>query len=186
MVFAWLLGALICAGFRLGGQTPARPVGEYELKAVFLSKLPFFVKWPASGQPSTNSPFVVGVLGESPFGGFLETALAGKSVEGRPVKLVSCRDAKEAAECQLVFIAASDPKVAGELCRRLAANPVLTVSDVPGFVEQSGMVGLVVSDRKVRLEINAEAAQKAGLRIDPQLLRMAKGAKGPAAAPPSP
>lgn len=183
---AWLLCVFLSTGFHLAGQTPARPVSEYELKAVFLAKLPLFVKWPPGDSAMTNSPFLIGVLGDNPFGGLLETTLAGKSVEGRPVKLVACREAKEAAKCQLVFVAGLDPKAAGELCRQLAKSPVLTVSDVPGFVGQGGMVGLVVADRKVRLEIDAEAAQQAGLRIDPQLLRMAKAIKGSSSGPPPP
>jgi len=174
VVFISLVCALIGVGFRVAGQTPARQSREQALKAVSVAKLPLFVNWPPGIPGRTNGPFVIGVLGNDPIGELLATELKDKVIEGRPVRLIACRDAREAADCQLVFIAGSDPKAARDICRHLAGSPALTVSDGAGFAKQGGMVGLVVVRRKVRLELNPEAAQQAGLRFDPNLLQMAE------------
>lgn len=74
----------------------------------------------------------------------------------------------------MVFIAASEQERLPEILSRLASPGVLTIGDTPGFAAGGGMIGLVAENRKISLEINVEAARQAGLRIDPQLLKLAR------------
>jgi hypothetical protein len=55
----------------------------------------------------------------------------------------------------------------------LAALPVLTVSDMPGFIEHGGMVQFVLENDNVRFEVNLSAANKSGLALSSQLLKVA-------------
>jgi hypothetical protein len=45
---------------------------------------------------------------------------------------------------------------------------------MPRFVERGGMIGLVMSNRRVQFEVNAEAAERAGLMLGSQLMRLAR------------
>ncbi len=162
----WLL-----AGWT-GQAAESRPIRESDLKAAFLPKFPLFVQWPSSSFAGAEAPLVIGVLGENPFGDQLEALVRGKVIDGHPVSVRPCRTAKEALGCHIVFFAGAN--AGGETLRQFAGSKVLTVGDTPGFAEQGGMVNLVMVDRKVRLEVNQEALQKAELRIDPQLLQLAR------------
>jgi hypothetical protein len=52
--------------------------------------------------------------------------------------------------------------------------PVLTVSEMPGFDELGGMVNFFIEDRRIRFEINPQAAARSGLRISSQLLNLSR------------
>jgi hypothetical protein len=49
-------------------------------------------------------------------------------------------------------------------------SSALTVSDMPDFINNGGMIQFVLKDNKARFEVNLVAAEKAGLTISSQLL----------------
>ena len=51
---------------------------------------------------------------------------------------------------------------------------MLTVSDMEGFAEAGGVIGLMKTDEKIRFEINLLAAKDAGLVINSRLLNLAQ------------
>lgn len=158
----------------------AKPSSEHELKAAVISKLPMFVKWPDTAFASPQSPIVVGVLGTNAISPFLEAALRGKTVANRIVQFRVCTSVDEAASCHVVVITESDKDEVAQLLQKLDKRGVLTVSDLPDFATRGGMVGLAEANRKVSLEVNPEAVQAGGLRVDPHLLQLAKVVRGTA------
>ena len=60
-----------------------------------------------------------------------------------------------------------------ELLAGLRHKPVLTVSDADDFTKQGGIIQLRLVDRKIRFEINVDAAERAGLNISSKLLSLA-------------
>jgi hypothetical protein len=57
--------------------------------------------------------------------------------------------------------------------QELRNRPVLTVSDLPQFLEAGGIIAFS-TEARVQLHINPPAAQRAGLTISSKLLRVAK------------
>jgi hypothetical protein len=51
---------------------------------------------------------------------------------------------------------------------------VLTIGDTEGYAEQGVMVNFYLEDNMVRIEINIDAARRAGLNISSQLLKLAR------------
>jgi hypothetical protein len=152
-------------------------IGEYELKAAFLPKFPLFVQWPPDAFKSADAPLVIGIFGESEIAEHLEAITVGKTVGGRRLKVRICRDSAEARRCHIVFFPGNELGAIAETLSQLAGAAVLTISDAPDFASVGGMVNLVTADKKIRLEVNLEAIQQAGLRMDPQLLQLAKPVK---------
>jgi hypothetical protein len=60
----------------------------------------------------------------------------------------------------------------------LEGSPVLTVRDLPSFVSNGGMIQFILQDNKVRFEVNLTAAEKAGLTLSSQLLKLATAVRG--------
>jgi len=181
----WILAAitsllLLVVGHLSCPAAEPKTAEEYELKAAFLSKLPMFTQWPEYSFASVNAPVVIGILGENRFGRHLENSIRGKVSADHPLIIKPCRDAREATQCHVVFLF-GDRKEVEDALRQLAGLKVLTVSDSPGFAELGGMVSLTLmpTDRKVQIEVNLEAVQKAGLRMDPRFLQLTKTVKSP-------
>jgi YfiR/HmsC-like len=60
----------------------------------------------------------------------------------------------------------------------LSARPVLTVGETAHFVQDGGIVGFRLEEKKVRFEINVGAAEKARLKVSAKLLALAKTVLG--------
>lgn len=170
-------GVLVLAAASM--VVPARaaaPVGvrrEVEVKAVFLFNFTRFVQWPADAKRAAG-PMVIGVLGRDPFGRTLDEVVKGEGVSGRRLVVKRIERVEDAADCDEVFIAASEAQELGKILEFLEGRPVLTVSDIPGFAARGGMIGLVSSGGRVKIQINPEEAKEAGLQISSKLLRPAE------------
>ncbi len=57
-------------------------------------------------------------------------------------------------------------------------QPVLTVGESSRFLDDGGVISLQVIDRRVRFEVSATAAERIGLRLSSQLLRLAVRVRG--------
>lgn len=146
--------------------------GEYEVKAAFLYNFAKFVDWPESARPAAGEPFTIGVLGKDPFGPTLETIAKGE-IGGRPVKICRIRKPDLIEPCQVLFISPSERKNLPVILKKLTNRPVLTVSDIPGFAAQGGIIEMLTIDRRIRFKVNLQNARDAGLEISSHLLGLA-------------
>src|SRR6185369_13945658 len=78
------------------------------------------------------------------------------------------------AGCHIVFISASEKSRVRTILDHLQGSSALTVSDMPGFCENGGMIDLGTLETKVRIEINPEAAERARLKVSSKLLGVAR------------
>lgn len=149
------------------------PPGEYQVKAAFLYTILKFVEWPDSVAAGAPPPLCVAILGQDPFGDDLE-AVRGKSAKGRTVVIKRYRRAEDVKDCDLLFISSSERGRLARILKQLQGSPILTVADQEGFCEAGGMVNLITVSKRVAFEINVAAAQRVGLRISSQLLKLAR------------
>ena len=169
------LALIICSGLgaqllTLSGQTP-KPT-EYDVQAAYLSNFGRFVEWPGR-TPAAGESFYVCVLGQDPFGAALDTALKGEAIGSSPLAVRRLTMPEEAAGCRIVFISSSKSAQLKEILATLAPMSVLTVSDMSDFARRGGMIQFMLAGNRVRFEINLSAAQKAGLTLSSELLRVA-------------
>lgn len=153
---------------------------EYQVKAAMLYKFAVFVEWPATSFASGTSPFVACVIGKNPFGPWLQREMGEAGVGSHPVQIRHLEEGKGAAGCHLVFIAASETPRLEELLANLQNGTALIVSDVneaTRFCHLGGMISLTMQGSKVRFQLNSTAVEKAGLKVDSKLKRVALSAR---------
>jgi len=147
---------------------------EYQIKAAFIYNFARFVEWPSQTFADTNSPMVIGVLGENVFGNDLELTISGKAIKGHPLQFKTFDSVADATNCQILFISTSEKTQLSKILVQLQGTSILTVSEnTDDFIGAGGMINLRIVDDKVRFEINNEAARKSGLIISSKLLRLA-------------
>ncbi len=169
----WLLAALGLAGARrLPAQKP--PTGEYQVKAVFLYNFAQFIEWPARAFPDAGSPLVIGVLGEDPFGAYLDETVRDEIVNGRALVIRRYRRPEEIDGCHILFISRSEVDRLEQIFAALRGRAVLTVGDAEGFARRGGMIRFITENRRIRLRINLDAAKAGNLKISSKLLRPAE------------
>jgi hypothetical protein len=168
LVLAALLGT---AGATASAQNATS--AEYRVKAVFLFNFAQFVEWPARTFRDARSPLVIGVLGDDPFGAFLDEAVAGEKIGDRPLLVRRYRRVEEIADCHILFISRSESGQLEKIIASLKGRSVLTVGDTDTFIRKGGLVRFVTENNKIRLRINVEAARASDLTISSKLLRPA-------------
>lgn len=154
--------------------TPPVP-RDYDVKAAFLFNFASFVEWPGTAFASASAPLVIGIIGDDPFGSILEEIIAGEQIAGHPLALrrFTSRQLTEAAGCHILFVSQSESRRLRPLLQQLHGKPVLTVSDIPNFLEAGGAVAFTTAG-SVRLTINPRAAHAGQLTVSSKLLRLAR------------
>jgi hypothetical protein len=167
----WLLVAcMVCLPDSLSAQRPR----EYDLKAVFLYNLASFVDWPPGVFERPESPFVIGVLGDDPFGAVLDDVVANEYVGKHPFEVRRFRRADEVAGCHVLFISDSEKRRLRDILSRLRGRPILTVADQAGFAEAGGMVGFGAREGHLHLFVNPNAVRAVRLSVSSKLLELAQ------------
>jgi hypothetical protein len=168
-----VLAALLLAG---GPDVPAQTASppEYQVKAVFLFNFAQFVEWPTNAFPDAQTPLVIGVLGDDPFGTYLDETVRGERVNNRKLVVQRFRRVEEIQICHVLFISQSEAERLEQILNGLKGRNILTVSDTDSFTRRGGMIRFSTEKNKIRLRINLEAAKAARLTISSKLLRPAE------------
>jgi len=165
---------LFWSGLSVPQAAHAAGFSVQQVQSVFLFNFAQFVKWPTKAFPDSGSPLTIGVLGANPFGGTLESTVRGETVDGRRMAVKYSRRAEDLKNCQIVFISQSEAGRVGATLGTFQNTAVLTVSDIPRFCEQGGMINFVLEGGQVKFAVNTRPAKAAGLQISSKLLRLAK------------
>jgi hypothetical protein len=144
---------------------------EYEVKAAFIHNIAKFVEWPAAARTKGTLRFCV--LGQDQSGGALD-ALRGKPIGDAVWEVLPVDRQGNLHQCRVLFIAASESGSLSQVLNDIKGYAVLTVGDTGGYAVQGVMVNFYLEQNRVRFEINAEAASRAGLRISSHLLKLAR------------
>ena len=151
---------------------------EYQVKAAFLFHFAQFVDWPPEVFKSEASPLTYCTLGEDPFQGALDASLSGKMIGARPIRVQHLKQSQDIPECQVIFIGTMEKKHMSAVLADLKRTPILTVGDSEHFVNEGGVIGFCLEGKKIRFEINLNAATQAKLKISAKLLTLAKTVVG--------
>ncbi len=159
---AVLLPLLLSAQASAQGEASAS--GD-QLCALIVQRLARYVTWPSLAAPAQGSPFLLAATDARQLRAYFPdpSASSGMLLTQWP-----------ATPCHILLLNGTPPRDAAALVNRLADRPVLTVgyqleSPPPGLI-----VNIVEDGGRLRLQIDMQAARKAGLAISSRLLQLAQ------------
>ncbi len=152
-------------------------VREYDLKAVYLYNFLHFVHWPDKKKTGYFEPKVISVVGISPIENSLKKLQSKLQKAGKKDLSINYlgpyHKGMNLSGCHLLFVSDSEKENFAKIIADLKNSPVLTVSDVGGFLMAGGMITLVTRKNKISWEINRTPVRLARLRISAKLLDIA-------------
>jgi hypothetical protein len=151
-------------------QARGQGLSEYQVKAAFLINFAKFVEWPAG-----HREFVIGIVGDDPFGQTLDQMARSSNVNGSRLTVRRLKWNDNLRDCQLLFISSSERKRHSQIIQSVRDAGVLTIGETAQFNESGGIIRFFLVDNKVRFQINLVAADQAGLRLSSKLLALSKG-----------
>ena len=169
----FLFGCLTI-GMLYGGsvRTEAKTPDEYDLKVVFLYRFLSFISWPE--HTVGNGTLDMCILGQDPFGKRLKI-IENQKTPKRQIRVRRGVSFTDFPSCHILFIAQSEKEWLRKVLDKTETLPLLTVSDIPEFAAQGGMIGFITDkQRKIKFEVNLKSANQANVKIDAQMLEVAQ------------
>jgi hypothetical protein len=147
---------------------------EYRIKAAFLYNFTLYTEWPPNAFDRPDSPLLLAVVGEDPFGSQLDAAVRGKTVNGRSIDVRRYERAADVPPCHLLFLSNAQAGNLPQVLRRFADLPLLIVGETEDFTRSGGTIRFFVEENKVRFEVNIDAALRAHVKFSSKLLSLAR------------
>ena len=164
-----VLVSCCCVGLAVADEVAIRR--EDQFKAAYLFNFVQFVDWPVTVAPDVLTVCFSGGAGVY---AVLAAGIEDKHVGNR--RLAVRRTSAGVDSCNVLYLDAATVATAPST----AGLPILTVSDSEAFARNGGMIELFMDGNRLRFRINVGNAQKAGLRISSDLLRLAAAVEGSA------
>jgi hypothetical protein len=146
---------------------------EQQMKAGFIYNFALFVEWPSNVFKTDASPLIVCIAGDQDTFRAFEH-LKTKKIKDRPVTVHPYSDTAPGNFCQIIYIPTTSKSAAANFLKQVSGPGVLTIGDAEGFSGLGGIITFYREGNKLRFEINTDAAQRAGLKLSSQLLKLAK------------
>ena len=150
---------------------------ESQVKAIYLYNFAKFVAWPPD-KSAANAPMTICLDHADSFVPTLQDEVSGEKIDGRSISIQRISNATEESACNILYIDSSDAARSQTLLAAAVGHSVLTVSDIDGFAKRGGIIEFVMEGSRVRFKVDLAAAQKAGLGLSSQLLKVAKSVSG--------
>ncbi|HYS50432.1 MAG TPA: YfiR family protein [Burkholderiales bacterium] len=179
MVRRWLRAGAFSAVVAAGLASP-RPVqadaqaDEYRVKAAFLYKFGSYIEWPSGSFASADSPVTIGVMGAEALAEELAQIVAGRNVNGRPVRVRRLRPGDPIAGLHVLFVGRADGGRLAEILAAARGQALLTVTESDEGLELGSMINFVVVEDKVRFDIAPPPSESSNVKISARLLGVAR------------
>jgi len=159
-----------------------------KVKSAYLLNFIKFTQWPEQKHADKDSPIIICVLGEDRLGSVLDQTMQDKIVNDRSILIhridVSANDRRisqllqrhqeQLRKSHVVFIGVSLKTHVQKVLNTLENADTLTVSDIPSFVKEGGMLELALSNNRIVFHANRKAVSNSNVKSSSKLLRLAK------------
>ena len=145
---------------------------EYKIKAAYVYNLIKFVDWPDKLLADSTAPINICVYKINPFSNYLDR-LTKKKAKGRPIGVIYVDNSLETVNCHVMFVSPANKDLT-DLFAQSKNKPILMIGEGSVFLDQGGIIGLIIDNNSIQLEINLTQAKKVGLDINGNLLELAK------------
>ena len=145
------------------------------VKAAYICNFLKYVEWPEWSFQNETVPISIYIT-QGRFGRFAMEELRLKKVKGRRLKLRewNCSNETLPDNCQVVYIDESCTGNLASLIQIFEKKNILSIGCLDGFAEMGGIIELIRIDGNIRFTINTAAAQRSGIKLESQLLRLAR------------
>jgi len=141
---------------------------EYQIKGAMMINFIKFVQWPES----SDTTITIGIVGKNNFGSTLDQ-IDGRTIGEKQILIRRINSTSRIADCQVLFISASESDRYYQILREVAGTPVLTIGEDEDFLRLGGIIRFYTEKEHIRFEISQSAAQKSNLKLSAKLLEIA-------------
>ena len=144
-----------------------------KLTAVYIYQLSRYITWPESEKQMNE--FQICFINSQNNEHIIDN-LKNKKLHDKNVSIKNISNSKDINHCKVLYVAnfsdSKKPEIV-EILESAKNKPILTLSNLPGFIEDYGIVELHIEKNRLKYSINYKRSQKAKLVLDSRLLQLA-------------
>lgn len=131
--------------------------------------------WPAGTFSGPQTPLILGILGQNPFGVHVQ-GFTTNIVHGRRIEVKTFNTVEDVKECHLLFVGSSEDNNLARIQSALQNLNVLTMGETDEFIRHGGLIKVMglIQGEKYYFELNKKVYERSRLKIDPGLLEWGK------------
>jgi hypothetical protein len=143
---------------------------EYALKAAFVYRFIEYVEWENKNDSKT---FEIAVLNESPITDMLIEIARDKKVKNKNMYVKEYYDLNDISFCNILFVSKNYNNPIESVIAKFSDKNVLIITEQIGYGVKGADINFLISENKLKFEVNLNAAKKARLKLSSQLLEHA-------------
>lgn len=144
------------------------------VKAAFVYNFIKLVSWPEARLPAGSAPVQVCVMKGDEMEPALRQVLTGKLAGSHPIQVAPVAADDSFGACHVLYLGSRTAARNAALMAKAAGKGVLLIDEGPRFTWPDGMIRLFQEQNRMRFELNLESFERAGLKVDPRLIRLAR------------
>ena len=169
---AAILSFLAAWSAAVDGQ-PVWSATEQSIKAAYLYRFADYVEWPGHVFGEKSDPLTIGVFGADALADELGQMTAGRTVNGRRIRVRTVTGASELSGVHILFVSAASDSELPALADAAAMHSVLVVTESGDGLERGGVINFRPVDQRIRFDVSLDSAARNRLRLNARLLAVA-------------
>jgi len=161
--------------FTSAGHAQMPPPTQFDVQAVYLFDFAKFVRWPAGREHDT---LTFCIAGERRYAESLARIVEGEHIGERPLSARIIERPENVSGCDVLFISDAAKDRLDEFLAASARRPMLTVSDIPAFLERGGMIKFLPVGNRIRFSVDLRSVSQGGISLSSELLKVAVSVNG--------
>jgi hypothetical protein len=166
-------GIAALAAHKAAAQSSAP--SQLDVQAVYLFDFAKFVRWPEGAEHGT---LTICVDGEKAYVDRLTRLVKSEQIDSRPLAVRAVQTPADVAGCDILFLSVSAKDQEAAMLAATTGKPILTVSDIPGFLDSGGMIQFLLINKRVRFSVDLRPAAHNGIALSSELLKVAVKVNG--------
>lgn len=170
--FRWVL--LSVAAIMLACNLPlsyADSVEEYAAKSVLALNLARFSEWPPEVFNENKTQVNLCLIGDDAIVNAF-AMIDKKPVGNKSLSILNISRSRQLDHCQLLYVSSDAGKIT-QLIEESYKRHILTIGETDDFLVSGGGVYFEMDSSKITLHVNLSAVEKAGVRINSRVLKLA-------------
>lgn len=144
-----------------------------KVKAAYIYNFTKFIAFPEGRFEDDASDFNLCIKNAPEFVSLFES-IEGTKIKGRNFRVSVVNNSSDLDVCHFLYMESSDASSMSTIVKKSLEGRFVTISSEPEFVHNGGMIGFVLVDDRVKVEINLESTRQAGVTISARLLEVSR------------
>lgn len=158
-----LLLILFISSYSLKGQ-------EYQYHKIYIYNFTKYIQWPTDRQ---SGNFIIGVVGKSSMADELISLAKNRTVGNQKIVIKEINNPSDGLDCHIIFVPRNKSNHLAALTEKISGKPTLVITEKEGMALQGSAINFVFVDGKLKYELNKALIDKAGLKVMPDLVKLA-------------